>query len=132
MRTDRYISAVTGWLGTAILAGLVSCPSMTHGEGPAYRWVNVTRKAAFAARDGAGAVVFKDRMWLLGGWNPGDRAHFPRICNNEVWNSDDGATWTLIRPNTFLDRAFDPARDWEGRHTAGTVAFRDRIWIVGG
>ncbi|HZP80970.1 MAG TPA: hypothetical protein VFB21_04975, partial [Chthonomonadaceae bacterium] len=97
-----------------------------------YRWVNVTKKAAFAPRDGAGALVFKGKMWLLGGWNPGDKKHFPRICNNEVWSSSDGATWALEKPNTFLDRTFDPQRDWEGRHTAGYVVFKDRMWIVGG
>ncbi len=97
-----------------------------------YKWVNVTMKAAFAPRDGAGALTFKDRMWLLGGWNPGDKVRFPRICNNEVWSSADGAEWTLVKANTFLDRQFDPASDWEGRHTAGYVVYRDKMWIVGG
>lgn len=97
-----------------------------------YQWVNVTQKAAYAPRDGAGALVFKDRMWLVGGWNPSDKVHFPRICNNEVWSSTDGATWRLEKPNTFLDKNFDPASDWEGRHTAGYVVYKDKMWIVGG
>ena len=97
-----------------------------------YEWVNATQKAAFAPRDGAGALVYAGRMWLIGGWNPGDKKHFPRICNNEVWSSKDGATWTLEKPNTFLDQSFDSSRDWEGRHTAGYVVFQDRMWIVGG
>ncbi len=97
-----------------------------------YRWVNITHKAAFAPRDGAGALVFRDKMWLLGGWNPGDQTHFPRICNNEVWSSRDGAAWVLEKPNTFRDRSFDASRDWEGRHTAGHVVFQDKMWIVGG
>jgi hypothetical protein len=97
-----------------------------------YRWVNVTHKAAFAPRDGAGALVFKGKMWLLGGWNPRDKKHFPRICNNEVWSSSTGEKWVLEKPNTFLDRTFDSTRDWEGRHTAGYVVFKDRMWIVGG
>ncbi len=97
-----------------------------------YEWVKVALPAAFAPRDGAGALVFKGRMWLLGGWNPGDKVHFPRICNNEVWNSTDGATWTLVKPNTFLDNTFDSASDWEGRHTAGYVVYQDKMWIVGG
>jgi hypothetical protein len=71
-------------------------------------------------------------MWLLGGWNPRDKAHFPRICNNEVWRSADGASWTLVKPNTFLDESFDPQSDWEGRHTAGYVVYRGRMWLVGG
>jgi hypothetical protein len=97
-----------------------------------YQWVNVTDQAAFAPRDGAGALVFAGRMWLLGGWNPGDKKHFPRICNNEVWTSRDGLTWNLVKPNTFLDQRFDSHRDWEGRHTAGYVVFQKKMWIVGG
>ncbi len=87
-----------------------------------YRWTCVTEEAAFAARDGAGALVFQDRMWLLGGWNPGDKVHFPQICNSEVWSSRDGETWTLE-----LRQA-----PWEGRHTAGYAVFRDKMWIIGG
>src|SRR5437016_2988335 len=82
-----------------------------------YAWEQVTAKAPFAPRDGAGALTFKGRMWFLGGWNPGDKKHFPRICNNEVWSSANGKDWRLDRPNTFLDQTFDAAKDWEGRHT---------------
>jgi hypothetical protein len=101
-------------------------------QGAAYEWEPINLKADFAPRDGAGALVYKGRMWLLGGWNPGDKAHFPRICNNEVWSSADGKAWTLEKPNTFLDRSFDPTSDWEGRHTAGYAVLHDRMWIVGG
>ena len=52
-----------------------------------YEWVEVTGKAAFAPRDGAGALVYKDRMWLIGGWNPRDEKHFPLDCTNDVWTS---------------------------------------------
>ena len=114
---------VVALVGSALRAGEPECD---------YKWVNVTMNAAFAPRDGAGALVLKDQMWLLGGWNPGDKVHFPRICNNEVWSSADGATWTLVKPNTFVDDSFDPAQDWEGRHTAGYVVYKDRMWIVGG
>ena len=64
-----------------------------------YEWCRVAENAAFAARDGAGALVFRDRMWLLGGWNPGDKVHFPLICNSEVWSSPDGTSWTLENPH---------------------------------
>ena len=82
----------------------------------------MTENAAFAARDGAGALVFNGKMWLLGGWNPGDKVHFPHICNSEVWSSTDGAVWTLENPEAA----------WEGRHTAGYVVHNDRMWVVGG
>jgi len=49
-----------------------------------------------------------------------------------VWNSEDGAVWTLVKPNTFLDQTFDPESDWEGRHTAGYVVYGGKMWIVGG
>lgn len=101
-------------------------------EAPRYKWASVNDRVAFAPRDGAGALTFKDRMWLLGGWNPGDKRHFPRITNNEVWSSRDGATWDLVKPNTFLDGGFDSTRDWEGRHTGGYVVHRDKMWLVGG
>ncbi len=107
-------------------------PTADGDDDPGYRWVPVTGRAAFAPRDGAGALTFRGKMWLLGGWNPGDKTHFPLICNNEVWSSADGARWDLVKPNTFLDRQFDPSSDWEGRHTAGYVVHRDRMWIVGG
>lgn len=109
-------------------AGFAVVPSQAR----TYRWKQITPKAAFAPRDGAGALVFRDRLWLLGGWNPGDKKSFPRICNNEVWSSADGKEWALEKPNTFLDRTFDPAKDWEGRHTAGYAVFKDRMWIVAG
>lgn len=91
-------------------------------EPPQYKWECVTLKADFAGRDGAGAVTFNGRMWLLGGWNPGDKEHFPNICNSEVWSSVDGKTWTLETPRA----------PWEGRHTAGYVVHRGRMWVIGG
>jgi hypothetical protein len=102
------------------------------GDQLGYQWVNVTNSAAYAPRDGAGALVYDDKMWLLGGWNPPDTVNFPRKCNNEVWSSTDGATWTRVKPNTFLDSSFDPESDWEGRHTAGYAVYDNKMWIVGG
>ncbi|HJN15750.1 MAG TPA: hypothetical protein QGH10_09680 [Armatimonadota bacterium] len=87
-----------------------------------YVWEEVTLEADFAGRDGAGIVVYEDKMWLLGGWNPGDKVNFPAICNSEVWSSTDGAEWTLK-----LLKA-----PWEGRHTAGYAVHDQKMWIVGG
>jgi len=87
-----------------------------------YRWQCVTENAAFAARDGAGALVFDDRMWLLGGWNPDDKVNFPRDCNSEIWSSSDGVSWNM-------ENAQAP---WEGRHTAGYAVHDGSMWIIGG
>lgn len=126
------------WGSFAAVAVLTSAGNAAELDGSVpvaertYQWVEVTAQAAFAPRDGAGALVFQDQMWFLGGWNPGDKTHFPRICNNEVWSSSDGLTWTLRKPNTFVDNQFDPKSDWEGRHTAGYAVLHDKMWIVGG
>jgi len=101
-------------------------------DGAAYVWTNVTSDAPFAPRDGAGALSFDGRMWLIGGWNPGDKQFFPNICNNEVWSSVNGRDWTCVKPNTFGTESFDPRVDWAGRHTAGYVVHRGSMWIIGG
>ena len=88
----------------------------------AYYWECISEEAEFAARDGAGALVFQDRMWLLGGWNPGDKVYFPQICNSEIWSSKDGKTWDLENKSA----------PWEGRHTAGYAVHDGYMWIVGG
>lgn len=88
----------------------------------AYRWEQVTDNANFAPRDGAGILSYQGRLWLLGGWNPLDKVHFPHICNSEVWSSANGSDWAL----EVLQAP------WEGRHAAGYVVFRDKMWIVGG
>lgn len=103
-------------------------------ENAEYTWIEVTDDAAFPARDGAGALIYDDKMWLIGGWNPRDKVTNPihSDCNNEVWNSADGATWSQVKKNTHLDKSFDPTTDWEARHTAGYVVYQDKMWIVGG
>jgi len=108
---------------------------MSKNSGKAeYEWIKVTDDASFPGRDGAGALVYDNRMWLIGGWNPGDKKTNPihSDCNNEVWSSADGISWSLIKPNTHLDDSFDPTTDWEARHTAGYVVYQDKMWIVGG
>ena len=109
-------------LGKPALFGILAILSVGLASAADYRWTQVTLKAPFAGRDGAGALTFKGRMWLLGGWNPGDKVHFPKICNSEVWSSADGLDWRL-------DNTKAP---WEGRHTAGYVVHNGKMWIVGG
>ncbi len=92
----------------------------------------MTAGASFAPRDGAGALVFDDAMWLIGGWNPRDKLHFPRVCSNDVWRSTDGREWSQVKPNTYLDDSFDVKRDWAGRHTGGYVVHDRSMWLIGG
>jgi hypothetical protein len=71
----------------------------------------------FRPRDGAGALTFEGKMWLLGGWNPGDVP----TTNSQVWSSTDGVNWGLVT-----------TAPWEGRHDAGYAVLNNKMWIVGG
>ena len=137
MRLTRSCCCVTSILRSYIdyiIIVLCLCANWTLLAAADYEWVEVTMHAEFAPRDGAGALSYSGSMWLIGGWNPNasHKKFFPRICNNEVWKSTDGAEWKLVKPNSFRDLSFDRTADWEGRHTAGYAVFRDRMWIVGG
>lgn len=92
----------------------------------------MTARAAFAPRDGAGALVFDDAMWLIGGWNPRDPIHFPRVCSNDVWRSTDGRDWSPVKSNAYLDDTFDTKQDWARRRTGGYAVHEHRMWLIGG
>lgn len=85
--------------------------TFTEAEVTALEWLQ------FLPRDGAGLLVFNNRLWLLGGWNTEVR---PSTCS-EVWSSGDGRNWR-----------FEGEAPWEGRHTAGWLVHSDRLWILGG
>lgn len=94
-------------------------------------WKLATCDAAFKRRDGAGALTFKGKMWLLGGWNPtsSDGTGSPNdtsftsagYTSNEVWSSVNGADWTL-----------ETVAPWPERHMAGWAVFKGKMWVVGG
>jgi hypothetical protein len=71
----------------------------------------------FLPRDGAGPLVFENKLWLLGGWNPA----FVPVTNSEVWSSADGVTWTMVTQ-----------APWQRRHDAGYAVLNGKMWIVGG
>lgn len=120
-------------ISTIAVASVVAlCPRTAQAADPQYAWQQVTGSAAFAVRDGAGALVYDNKMFLIGGWNPSNPTYFPKITNNEVWSSINGQAWTLVKPNTFADGVYNPATDWEGRHTAGYAVHDNKMWIIGG
>ena len=120
------------------------------------QWEKILEHAPWAARDSAGELVFKNRMWLLGGYTPS--------LANDVWSSSDGKAWTregdvptdagIDIPVTFemngqlfvMDfsgvlfktndgKKWDIAsRDvpWRGRLRAGCAVFNGRVWVMGG
>jgi hypothetical protein len=60
------------------------------------------------------AVVFNNKMWIIGGFNGN--------CRNDVWCSSDGKTWESISDTC----PFTP------RYGHSSVVFDNKIWVIGG
>lgn len=80
-------------------------------------WVKVTDKAGWQPRDSQGELVFKDQLWIFGGWF--DSFHAPP---RDVWSTADGRTWKLVTREA----------PWKHSDLPMTLTFRDRMWIMGG
>jgi hypothetical protein len=79
-------------------------------------WV-LEGKAAWQARDSQGEWVFRDRMWIGGGWFDSFAAP-PR----DVWSTADGKQWTLV----------EKAAPWIHSDLPMSLTFGDRMWLMGG
>ncbi|MCE9532424.1 MAG: galactose oxidase [Planctomycetes bacterium] len=100
-----------------IIAMLLLTPVLGRGQGLPPDWVKETDKAAWQARDSSGEVVFKDQLWILGGWFDSFAAP-PR----DVWSSPDGKTWKQVTKEA----------PWKYSDLPMTVTFKDRMWLMGG
>jgi len=101
--------------GASALACSSSSKQMTDGAGTA-AWAAVTSHAAFPARMSHVALSFQDRIWIMGGEGT-DGAE-----RNDVWSSDDGATWTMATG----------AASWSPRGLAAGVVFQNAMWLIDG
>ena len=80
-------------------------------------WVQETAAATWAARLWFSSVVYKDRLWVLGGWSNNPNRNW-----NDVWYSRNGRDWKKLETETV----------WKERHEHSTYVFKDRIWVAGG
>lgn len=80
-------------------------------------WVRVTQQAPWQARDSQGEVVYKDQLWIFGGWFDSFKPA-PR----DVWSSPDGKNWQLVTPEA----------PWRHSDLSMSLAFDDRMWFMGG
>ncbi len=78
------------------------------------QWRSYPNDDTWAGRDGAGLLVLRGELYLLGGWTYGP-------VNSEVWRSKDGLHWELLGH-----------APWPPRHCAGWLVHDDRLWVVGG
>jgi hypothetical protein len=94
---------------------LLACSTAAAQERP--NWVRVTDNAGWQPRDSAGEAVFRDRLWLLGGWFQSFEAP-PR----DAWSSADGKTWRLEVKEA----------PWKHSDLPMTLVFNDKLWLLGG
>jgi len=80
-------------------------------------WTEATPKAPWHERIWFSSVVYRDRIWVLGGWSKGPDRNW-----GDAWHSKDGKTWT----------EYKPATTWKARHEHSAFVWKDKIWIAGG
>ena len=83
----------------------------------AVNWVRVSSKAPWTARDSQGEFVYKDQLWILGGWFGSFEAP-PR----DVWSSPDGKNWKLVQASA----------PWIHSDLPMSLVFKDKMWMMGG
>jgi hypothetical protein len=80
-------------------------------------WKQVTKAAPWHARLWFSSAVYRDRMWVLGGWS-----NEPSTNWGDVWHSKDGRHWQSLKTDTC----------WKARHEHSTFVFQDKLWVAGG
>ncbi len=83
-----------------------------HGQD----WTLVAN-APWTPRDSQGEVVFRNRLWIFGGWFNSFEAP-PR----DVWSSADGQQWERVTAEA----------PWLHSDLPMTLSFRNRMWMMGG
>jgi len=122
--TRALLSATTLFL-------LLACAA-TDAEARPLVWIQATDNAWEYPRERHSALVFDNRMWILGGkyqycyydWvGPDEELLCPNEYLDDVLGSQDGVSWTNVRRQ---------AEGWWPRSGHLSVAFDNRIWLIGG
>ena len=80
-------------------------------------WEQVTAEAAWHARLWFSAAVYRDRMWVLGGWSNNPSRNW-----GDVWYSSNGKDWQEMKSEIT----------WKERHEHSVFVFQDKLWLAGG
>ncbi|MGQ0540615.1 MAG: hypothetical protein ACT4O9_02040 [Blastocatellia bacterium] len=79
------------------------------------KWETLSESSNLPHRIFYGAAVFKNKMWLLGGYD-GEKYY------SDVWNSPDGINWTRVAEKS----------GWSPRNAGAVAVFKDRLGLIGG
>lgn len=92
-------------------------------------WEEATASAPWEKRDSHSVVVYKDKIWLMGGLNAEERVNSPGYVDyneskyfSDVWSSSDGVNWEQVAKTS----------PWGNRRSAGLADFNGKIWLLGG
>lgn len=96
---------------------ILSMALSVFAEEKKLNWVQITEKAGWQARDSQGELVYKDKLWIFGGWFSSYAAP-PR----DVWNSSNGKTWNLVTKEA----------PWIHSDLPMSIVFKDKMWMMGG
>ncbi|MDG1898054.1 MAG: galactose oxidase [Fuerstiella sp.] len=98
-----------------------SASNMVWSSKDGSTWAQETDHAGWSPRLAAGLVVFKDRMWMLGGT---ENYYFgdDNSLKNDVWSSADGKSW----------KQETAAAPWPARAYLQAAVLNDRIYVFGG
>lgn len=78
-------------------------------------WEVLTERSNLPDRVFYGSVVFRDKIWLFGGWD-GKKYY------NDIWNSDDGVVWKRVAEHAA----------WSARNVGIVLIFHNKLWFHGG
>ncbi len=79
-------------------------------------WTKVTDAAQWGPRLWFSALVYRDRMWVIGGWSKKTDNY------GDVWHCRDGKNWRQLQSDIV----------WKSRHEHSALVFQDKIWVMGG
>nr|WP_273568782.1 hypothetical protein [Maribacter sp. Hal144] len=78
-------------------------------------WSQATGEAPFSARNLHMALVFNDKMWVIGGQTS-------QTGENDVWYSNDGMNWIQATS----------AASFSKRVQNTVTMFDNKLWVIGG
>ena len=79
-------------------------------------WKLETAHAAWSPRRSMSVLLFKDSLWMFGGWTPTEG------YETGIWKSDDGVTWTQVLASA----------PWPAREGQTAEVFQGKMWMIGG
>ena len=88
--------------------------AVTAIVGAAWTQAKPNDNAGWSARNLHSSIVFKNKIWVLGGNTSSHK--------RDVWSSSNGTSWTEVTDSA----------DWTARRLHTSVVFKNKMWLIGG